>query len=53
MKEHIEILRKFQTYPYGVLNNEKECRKLMAAINKSLKVMSAAHSRKKERERRY
>lgn len=43
MKEHIKeyarILRKFKEAPYEVLENDKDKAKLIAAINKSLKVL--------------
>ena len=48
----MEILRKFKDHPYAVLADDKEYKKLMAAVNKSLKLLRNAHSRKKERERR-
>jgi hypothetical protein len=47
MKEHIKILRKFQTYPLSVLDDGKDKEKLMAAINKSIKLLQKADSRKK------
>lgn len=48
MTEHIKILRKFQSYPLSVLNNDKDTEKLMAAINKSIKLLKKEHSRNKE-----
>ena len=48
MKEHINILRKFQTYPLSVLNNDKDKEKLMAAINKSIKLLNKHNSKSKQ-----
>ena len=50
MTEHIKILNKFKESPGEVLNNAKDFEKLIAAINKSIKVMHAENSRKRERE---
>lgn len=47
MKEHIEILRKFLDSPYEVLGDDKDSKKLVAAINKSIKVLWATDSRNK------
>lgn len=47
MKEHIEILRKFLDDPYEVLGDDKDKKKLVAAINKSIKVLRATDSRNK------
>lgn len=47
MNEYIKILRKFQTYPLSVLDNDKDKEKLMAAINKSIKLLHKADSRNK------
>lgn len=49
MKEHIEILRKFLDDPYEVLGDDKGIKKLVAAINKSIKVLRAADSRNKSK----
>lgn len=49
MNEHIEILNKFKEYPYRVLEDEKDYAKLVAAINKSIKVMQKESSRKHDR----
>ena len=51
MNEHIKILRKFQTYPLSVLDNDKDKEKLMAAINKSIKLLQKADSRNKAKDR--
>lgn len=48
MKEHIEILNKFKERPYTTLDNVKDYEKLMAAINKSIKLLQKHNSRKKE-----
>ena len=48
MKEHIKILRKFQTYPLSVLYDGKDKEKLMAAINKSIKLLNKHNSRKNQ-----
>ena len=53
MTEHIKILNKFKEAPYEVLENSKDFEKLVAAINKSIKVMHAENSRKRERRRLY
>ena len=47
MNEHIKILYKFQTYPLGVLGNDKDKEKLMAAINKSIKLLKKHNSKNK------
>lgn len=47
MKEHIKILNKFKEHPFSVLENEKDNAKLIAAINKSIKLLQKADSRKK------
>jgi hypothetical protein len=47
MNEYIKILRKFQTYPLSVLNNDKDTKKLMAAINKSIKLLKKHNSKNK------
>lgn len=39
MKEHIKILNEFLKHPLGVLENEKDNAKLIAAINKSIKLL--------------
>lgn len=49
MNEHIKILNKFKEYPYRVLEDEKDCAKLIAAINKSIKVIQKESSRKHDR----
>lgn len=46
MTEHIKILNKFKENPYRVLDNDKDSAKLIAAINKSLKLLQKADSRK-------
>lgn len=48
MTEHIKILNEFKKCPYEVLHNDKDYKKLIAAINKSIKVMNQANSRKKD-----
>lgn len=53
MNEHIKILRKFQTYPLSVLDNDKDREKLMAAINKSIKLLQKANSRNKAEDKYY
>ena len=45
MKEHIEIMRKFLDDPYEVLGDDKDSKKLVAAINKSIKILRATNSR--------
>ena len=47
MKEYIKILNKFKMSPLEVLDNEKDRIKLLAAINKSLKLLQKADSRNK------
>lgn len=47
MTEHIKILNEFKKNPYRVLDNDKENAKLIAAINKSIKLLQKANSRKK------
>ena len=47
MTEHIKILNKFKENPYRVLDNDKDNAKLVSAINKSLKLLQKADSRKK------
>ena len=47
MKCHIEILRKFLDDPYEVMGNDKDSKKLVAAINKSIKILRATDSRSK------
>lgn len=51
MKEHIKILNKFKENPYRVLDNDKDNTKLMAAINKSIKLLQKENSRKKDLKR--
>ena len=46
MTEHIKILNKFKENPYSVLDNDKDNAKLIAAINKSIKLLQKADSRK-------
>ena len=46
MKEHIKILNEFKKNPYGVLDNDKDNAKLIAAINKGIKLLQKADSRK-------
>ena len=53
MKEHIKILREFQTYPLSVLDNDKDKEKLMAAINKSIKLLQKVNSRNKAVDKYY
>ena len=47
MTEHIRILNKFKKSPYDVLNNDKDFNKLIAAINKSIKLLQKENSRKR------
>jgi hypothetical protein len=47
MKEHIKILNKFKESPLEVLDNDKDRAKLLAAINKSLKLLHKANSNNK------
>lgn len=49
MQEHIDILKKFKDKPYTTLDNVKDYEKLMAAINKSIKLLQKHDSRKKEK----
>lgn len=51
MKEHIKILNKFKENPYRVLDNDKDNAKLIAAINKSIKLLQKENSRKKDLKR--
>lgn len=46
MNEHIKILNEFKKNPYRVLDNDKGNAKLIAAINKSIKLLQKADSRK-------
>ena len=48
MKEHIKMLNKFKEEPYEVLRNDKDTKKLIAAINKSIKLLQRENSRKKD-----
>lgn len=47
MKEHIKILNEFKKHPLSVLENNKDNEKLMAAINKSIKLLQKQNSRNK------
>ena len=47
MKEHINILYKFKESPYSVLASDKDNEKLIAAINKSIKLLQKQNSKKK------
>ena len=49
MNEHIKILNEFKKNPYHVLDNDKDNAKLIAAINKSLKLLQKANGRNKTR----
>lgn len=51
MSEHIKILNKFKERPLTVLENEKDNEKLMAAINKSIKLLQKQDSRNKAKDR--
>lgn len=51
MKEHIRILNEFKERPLSVLENEKDKAKLMAAINKSIKLLQKQDSRNKAADR--
>ena len=53
MKEHIKILNEFKEHPLKVLENEKDNAKLMAAINKSIKLLQKLNSRNKATNRYY
>lgn len=46
MTEHIKILNEFKKNPYKMLDNDKDNAKLIAAINKSIKLLQKANSRK-------
>ena len=48
MNENIKILNEFKKSPYEVLRNDKDTKKLIAAINKGIKLIQKADSRKKE-----
>jgi hypothetical protein len=48
MTEHIKILNMFKESPYRVLENDKDMTKLIAAINKSIKLLQKTDSRKKD-----
>ena len=47
MNENIKILNEFKKHPYEVLRDDKDTKKLIAAINKSIKLLQKADSRKK------
>ena len=47
MNEHVNILNKFKESSYEVLDNDKDYKKLIAAINKSIKLLQKADSRNK------
>lgn len=47
MKEHIKILNKFKEHPLSVLENAEDSIKLIAAINKSIKLLQKQDSRNK------
>ena len=53
MKEYIKILNKFKNNPLSVLENEKDNVKLMAAINKSIKLLHKADSKNKAFKNQY
>ena len=38
-RDHIQMLIKFKKDPYAVLENDKDNKKLMAAIDKSIKAL--------------
>ena len=44
MKEHIKILNEFKKSPLKVLEDDKDYAKLIAAINKSLKLLQKQNS---------
>lgn len=48
MREHIKILNEFKQHPWSVLENDKDRVKLIAAINKSIKLLQKANSRNKD-----
>ena len=45
-RDHIQILIKFKKDPYEVLKNYKDNKKLIAAIDKSIKLLQKNSSRK-------
>lgn len=47
-RDHGKILREFKKDPYAVLDDDKDRAKLMAAIDKSLKLLHKHSSRKAE-----
>lgn len=47
MKEHIKILNEFKKHPLSVLENDKDNAKLIAAINKSIKLLQKQDSKNK------
>ena len=47
MTQHIKILNKFKESPLKVLDDDKDHAKLLAAINKSLKLLQKANSKNK------
>lgn len=47
MNTHIQILNQFKESPYEILRNDKDNKKLIAAINKSIKLLQKADSRSK------
>ena len=50
MKEYIKILNKFKESPLEVLDNEKDRVMLLAAINKSIKLLQKHDSRNKSKQ---
>jgi hypothetical protein len=48
VKEHIKVLNKFKESPLAVLNSEKDRAKLLAAINKSVKLLQKHDSKNKK-----
>lgn len=47
MNENIKILNEFKKSPYEVMRDDKSMKKFIAAINKSIKLLQKADSRKK------
>ena len=47
MNTHIQILNQFKESPYETLRNDKDNKKLIAAINKSIKLLQKHNCNKK------
>jgi hypothetical protein len=49
VNDHIQILNRFKETPYEILGKDKDKAKLIAAINKSIKLLQRDSSRKADR----